>query len=389
MQLVVKKFGGTSVATIERIKAIANHLAKEKQKDLSIVVVVSAMSKTTDKLISLAKEISPKPHARELDMLLTAGERITMSLLSLALHELGVQSISFTGSQSGIITDTIHGNARIQTVNAFRIKEELEKGKLVIVAGFQGVSLEKEITTLGRGGSDTSAVALSCYLNASKCEIYTDVDAVYSADPRIVKTAVSYKHISYEQMLYLAYQGSGVLQSRAVEFAYKYQIAVEVKSSFTFKEGTMVENMECSKVKAIAHKDNLRIIEIKCMEEDFSTLLKSIKTELFTYFIYQSNLFLIVEDKYLEVLQADIINSKEMQGKSEILLDDKSYASIAITGFRVAYDNDFITSLLDALSSHSITVYHLNNDGIGLSLLLGHHNLNEAINLIHNRFIEV
>ena len=185
MNLIVKKFGGSSVATIERIKAIAAHLAEEKKKNVNMVVVVSAMSKTTDQLISLAKEITPKPNARELDMLLTAGERVTMSLLSLALHELGISSISFTGSQSGIITNSSHGNARIQTVNAFRIKEELDKGKLVIVAGFQGVSREKEITTLGRGGSDTSAIALSCYLKASKCEIYTDVDAVYSADPHV------------------------------------------------------------------------------------------------------------------------------------------------------------------------------------------------------------
>ena len=360
MNLIVKKFGGSSVATIERIKAIAAHLAEEKKKNVNMVVVVSAMSKTTDQLISLAKEITPKPNARELDMLLTAGERVTMSLLSLALHELGISSISFTGSQSGIITNSSHGNARIQTVNAFRIKEELDKGKLVIVAGFQGVSREKEITTLGRGGSDTSAIALSCYLKASKCEIYTDVDAVYSADPHVVSTAQAHKRISYEQMLYLGYKGSSVLQPRAIEFAYKYKIAVEVKSSFTFKEGTMIENMETNQIKAIAHKENLLMVEVKCSCEDIPYLLKSLKTNIYDYYIHLCNFTFLIEESELDSLKADIFDF--YLKRSDINLSDKEirveslkidievqkifespirFTSIALTGYSLAYDNEF------------------------------------------------
>jgi len=380
MNIIVKKFGGTSVATIERIKAIAEHLAEERKKEEHIVVVVSAMAKTTDQLISLAKEISPNPCSRELDMLLTAGERISMSLLSLALQELGIQSISFTGSQSGIITDSVHGNAKIQTVNAFRIKEELEKGKIVIVAGFQGVSREKEITTLGRGGSDTSAVALSSYLNAVKCEIYTDVDAVYSADPRYVDNTQPYKNLSYEQMLYLAYQGSKVLQPRAVEFAYKYQIPVEVKSSFTFKEGTMIQNMENNLVKAIAHKENLLWLKVKCPFSETAQILKTIKTEVFDFFIQQMELNLLIESKFLEPINTELSDK-------ELIINSKKYASVTISGVRIAHDNEFVAELIELLEEKHIQIYNLITDGLGVSLIIDQDCYKEALGLIHTKYI--
>jgi aspartate kinase len=380
MNIIVKKFGGTSVATIERIKAIAEHLAEERKKEEHIVVVVSAMAKTTDQLISLAKEISPNPCSRELDMLLTAGERISMSLLSLALQELGIQSISFTGSQSGIITDSVHGNAKIQTVNAFRIKEELEKGKIVIVAGFQGVSREKEITTLGRGGSDTSAVALSSYLNATKCEIYTDVDAVYSADPRYVDNTQPYNNLSYEQMLYLAYQGSKVLQPRAVEFAYKYQIPVEVKSSFTFKEGTMIQNMENNLVKAIAHKENLLWLKVKCPFSETAQILKTIKTEVFDFFIQQMELNLLIESKFLESINTELSDR-------ELIINSKKYASVTISGVRIAHDNEFVAELIDLLEEKQIQIYNLITDGLGVSLIVDQDCYKEALGTIHTKYI--
>ena len=380
MNIIVKKFGGTSVATIERIKAIAEHLAEERKKEEHIVVVVSAMAKTTDQLISLAKEISPNPCSRELDMLLTAGERISMSLLSLALQELGIQSISFTGSQSGIITDSVHGNAKIQTVNAFRIKEELEKGKIVIVAGFQGVSREKEITTLGRGGSDTSAVALSSYLNAVKCEIYTDVDAVYSADPRYVDNTQPYKNLSYEQMLYLAYQGSKVLQPRAVEFAYKYQIPVEVKSSFTFKEGTMIQNMENNLVKAIAHKENLLWLKVKCPFSETAQILKTIKTEVFDFFIQQMELNLLIESKFLEPINTELSDK-------ELIINSKKYASVTISGVRIAHDNEFVAELIELLEEKHIQIYNLITDGLGVSLIIDQDCYKVALGLIHTKYI--
>ncbi|MDD3563792.1 MAG: aspartate kinase, partial [Candidatus Cloacimonetes bacterium] len=265
MAIIVKKFGGSSVGSVPQIQAIAKKLARDYHRGDQLVLVVSAMAKTTDNLFSLAYEITKHPSRREMDMLLTAGERISMSLLSLSLLEEGIPSISFTGSQSGIITDDHHGNAKILKVNAFRIHEELAKDKVVIVAGFQGVSLGKEITTLGRGGSDTSAVALACYLGAERCEIYTDVAGVYSADPRIVPQAKLLPEISYLDMLALAYSGSKVLHPRAVEFASKYKVPVEVKSSLSFAPGTIIKNEESPKdiameelqVNAIAHKENI------------------------------------------------------------------------------------------------------------------------------------
>jgi len=252
------------------------------------------MAKTTDELFSLAYGISSHPSRRELDMLLTAGERISMSLLSLALMEEGIPSISFTGSQSGIITDEKHGNARILKVNAFRIQEELAKGKVVIVAGFQGVSTSKEITTLGRGGSDTSAVALACYLKANKCEIYTDVDGVYTADPKLVEKPKLLKYISPELMLTLCYNGSKVLHPRAVEYAIKYGVEVEVKSSFTFAPGSLItrnqpqkneeEKMEERKVTAIAHKDFL-LRYLLPVNDDVFRMLQQWNYEIYKSFI--------------------------------------------------------------------------------------------------------
>ncbi len=380
MRILVKKFGGTSVGDIERIKAVAEHLAQEQKREPHIVVVVSAMAKTTDGLIALAREISTKPCSRELDMLLTAGERISMSLLSLALQELGIQSISFTGSQSGIITDSTHGNAKIQTVNAFRIREELEKGKIVIVAGFQGVSTEKEITTLGRGGSDTTAVALSSYLNAYKCEIFTDVDGVYSGDPRFIQDTVKYDKISYEQMLFLAYNGSKVLHPRAVEFAWKYKIPTEVKSSFTFKEGTMIQDMEETEIKAIAHKDQLIVLSVKCEYPEISQILKSLNTEVFESMILQGNLYLIIESKYLESI------STELSGR-DFVVNSKKYAMVSITGIRVANDKDFISQLIDELNKLETQVHQLNQNGLGISLLIDQDNLRGVLDFVHKKYL--
>jgi aspartate kinase len=380
MGIIVKKFGGTSVGSIERIKAIAEHLSNERKRYERIVVVVSAMAKTTDNLIQLAREISSKPCSRELDMLLTAGERISMSLLSLALQELGIQSISFTGSQSGIITDSTHGNAKIETVNAFRIKEELEKGKIVIVAGFQGVSKEKEITTLGRGGSDTSAVALSSYLEAEKCEIYTDVDGVYSADPRYVDNTIKYERLSYEQMLYLAYGGSKVLHQRSVEFALKYRIPIEVKSSFSFTEGTMIENMENSLVKAIAHKENIMILSIKCENSKIAEMINKINTEVFDYIINQNELQLLIESKYLESISSELSDT-------EVVFNSKKYAMISLSGIRVAYDKDFISEIINEFNRMKTNVYNMSTCGLGIRFLTDQENIKEVLQFIHNKYI--
>ncbi|MEY3806361.1 MAG: aspartokinase, partial [Actinomycetota bacterium] len=240
MALIVQKYGGTSVADPDRIKSVADHVAFTRRHGNDVVVVVSAMGKTTDNLLSLAHAVSDVHPGREMDMLLTTGERISMSLLSMALAGVGVEAVSFTGSQVGIITDTIHTKAKILEIKGDRVRDALAAGKVVVVAGFQGVSTDSEITTLGRGGSDTTAVALAAALNADVCEIYTDVTGVFSADPRIVPQARKLTQLQFDDMLEMAGVGSKVLALRSVEFARNHNVPIHVRSSFTWERGTWV-----------------------------------------------------------------------------------------------------------------------------------------------------
>ena len=240
MGIVVQKYGGTSVADPERIKAVAEHVAFTRRHGNDVVVVVSAMGKTTDNLISLANQVSGVHPGRELDMLLTTGERISMALVCMALANIGVDAVSFTGSQVGIITDSVHTKAKILEVKGDRLREALAAGKVAVVAGFQGVSVDREITTLGRGGSDTTAVALASAVNADVCEIYTDVTGVFTADPRIVPQARKLQRLDFEEMLEMAGAGSKVLALRSVEFARNHNVPLHVRSSFTWEPGTWV-----------------------------------------------------------------------------------------------------------------------------------------------------
>ena len=238
--MVVQKYGGTSVADPDRMRNVARHIAETRAKGIDVVAVVSAMGKATDNLVELARQVASNPQGREMDMLLTTGERISMSLLCMALHDVGCDAMSFTGSQVGIITDTSHTKAKILEIKGDRVREALSAGKVAVVAGFQGVSTDREITTLGRGGSDTTAVALAAALNADACEIYTDVTGVFSADPRIVPQARKIQYLSFDEMLEMAGAGSKVLALRAVEFARNHNVPIHVRSSFTWEEGTWV-----------------------------------------------------------------------------------------------------------------------------------------------------
>jgi len=261
MALIVQKFGGSSVADAEGMKRVAARIVATKKAGNDVVVVVSAMGDTTDELIDLAKQITPMPTGRELDMLLTSGERISMALLAMAIGNLGHEARSFTGSQAGVITDSVHGKARIIDVTPGRIVDALEEGAIAIVAGFQGISQDtKDVTTLGRGGSDTTAVALAAALDADVCEIYTDVDGVFSADPRVVPSARKLKSITYEEMLELAASGAKVLHLRCVEYARRFDLPIHVRSSFSGNEGTWVvkdrpegDGMEQAIISGIAH----------------------------------------------------------------------------------------------------------------------------------------
>jgi len=259
--LVVQKFGGSSVADAESIKRVAKRIAEAKRAGNDIVVVVSAMGDTTDDLIDLAQQVTPLPPQREMDILLTAGERISMALLAMAINNLGVKAKSFTGQQAGVITDAVHGRARIVDVVPVRIRETIEKGQVAIVAGFQGVTQEtNDVTTLGRGGSDTTAVALAAGLGADVCEIYTDVDGVFTADPRIVPSARKIDRLTYDEMLELAASGAKVLVLRCVEYARRFGVPVHVRSSFSNQHGTVVEgrmpeggNVEEPIISGVAH----------------------------------------------------------------------------------------------------------------------------------------
>src|SRR6478672_1914505 len=240
LPLVVQKFGGTSVATAERIMAAARRAIRAKQTGNQVIVVVSARGDTTDELIDLAREISEHPPAREMDMLLSTGEQVSVALMAMAIEALGQPAISFTGAQIGIVTDSFHTKARIRNISTERMAQALDEGKIVIVAGFQGIDEHFNITTLGRGGSDTTAVALAAVLGADACEIYTDVDGVYTTDPRIVPEARKIDRISYDEMLELASLGAGVMHSRSIEFAKKYAVPIHVRSSFSDAEGTWI-----------------------------------------------------------------------------------------------------------------------------------------------------
>ena len=262
MGLIVQKYGGSSVADAEGLKRVANRIVATKRAGHQVVVVVSAMGDTTDELIDLANQVSPLPNGRELDMLLTAGERISMALLAMAIGNLGNEARSFTGSQAGVITTSAHGRARIIDVTPSRITEALKEGAIAIVAGFQGISQDtNDVTTLGRGGSDTTAVALAAALEADVCEIYTDVDGIFSADPRVVPAAKKLKTVTYDEMLELAASGAKVLHLRCVEYARRYDMPIHVRSSFSNNEGTWVvkdhpeggTDMEQAIIAGIAH----------------------------------------------------------------------------------------------------------------------------------------
>ena len=240
LKIMVQKYGGTSVGTPERIKAVAERIKSYVQKGFSVVVVVSAMGKTTDELITLASQLTKNPSGREMDMLLSTGEQVSIALLAMALHEIGIDAVSYTGSQIKMMTDGNFSKAKIESISTDRIVRSLKENKVVIVAGFQGIDSDENITTLGRGGSDTSAVALATVLGTRDCEIYTDVNGVYTADPRIIAKTVKLKEISYDEMLELARLGAAVLHSRSVEFAKKYNVRLHVRSSFNYEEGTIV-----------------------------------------------------------------------------------------------------------------------------------------------------
>ena len=400
MALIVQKFGGTSVADPERIRAVAEHVAFTKRRGNDVVVVVSAMGKTTDNLIKLANDVSSRQPARELDMLLTTGERISMALVCMALADLGIEAVSFTGSQVGIITDTVHTKAKILEVKGDRARAALSEGKVCVVAGFQGVSTDKEITTLGRGGSDTTAVALAAALDADSCEIYTDVTGVFSADPRMVPQARKLQHINFDEMLEMAGAGSKVLALRSVEFARNHQVPIHVRSSFTWEPGTWVTSQEPSMEDPIISGVVTDVSEAKVTVRKVPDR-PGISARLFESLAAANvNVDMIVQnistdgttDISFTVPKADMSVAEEIVKKvgEEIeaagISHDDEIAKVSLVGAGMKTSPGIAAKMFRVLADNGVNIEMISTSTIRISVVISQADLEKAARALHTAF---
>ncbi len=401
MALIVQKYGGTSVADTRKIKKIARRIVRRYRKGDRIVVVVSAMGETTDRLIELAHQINPKPHPRELDMLLTAGERQTMALLALAIMGMGYEAQSFTGSQVGIITDRYHADARIQEIRFYRITDALRQGKIPIVAGFQGMSEEREITTLGRGGSDVTAVALAAVLRADACELYKDVPGICTENPQEFPDVKPIKEITFTELAELAQAGSEVIHPRACALAEKYRVPLKILSTFNNKRGTMViekrmAKMEKAFVRAITHQQKLArlaLIDVakkrRCLHQVITRLTTArVPVLFFSHGIAHDNRFdlsFIIPEEYLTVAQP--IMEKLLKEVKAIKLDlTPDLASISLVGPGVGNDPEILSGALETLHQAQIHLEAFALTATRLTCFIRRHHLRLAITALLTRF---
>ncbi len=400
MSLIVQKYGGSSVANPERIKRVAQRAQQYRRKGHSLVVVVSALGDTTDELLGLAGQITQKPSRRELDMLLSTGEQISVALLAMALHELGCDAISFTGSQVGILTDSAYTRARILDVNTNRIREELRKNRVVIVAGFQGINLRHEITTLGRGGSDLTAVALAKALRAKSCEIYTDVEGIFTTDPRIVPNAKKIKSISYEEMLELASSGAQVMQSRSIEVAGKFDIPIHVRSSFNQKEGTWIvkedRSMEDVLIRGVSLNKNEAKLTLSGVPNRpgiaaaiFRTLADAgINVDMIIQNIGKST----DTDISFTVPKTDadhaVLSLKSIMKKTGIkgISQDPNIAKVSVVGVGMRSHAGVAASMFEALGKNKINIEMISTSEIKISCIVSKHLAEKAVKILHSHF---
>lgn len=400
MAVYVYKFGGTSVGTIERIKAVAQKVKKVRDEGHQLVVVVSAMSGETNRLIDMAKQMQSQPNGRELDALISTGEQVTTTLLSMALEDLGCPACSYTGGQVKILTDSIHTKARIRKIDDSRIRADLDAGKVVVVAGFQGIDEEGNITTLGRGGSDTTGVALAAALKADECHIYTDVDGVYTTDPRIEPKARRLEQITFEEMLEMASLGSKVLQIRSVEFAGKYNVKLRVLSSFTEGNGTLITyedtQMESALISGIAfNRDEakLTIIGVPDMPGVASKILAPIADENveidmiiqnisahgttdFTFTVHRNDY--AKAKKILEDICAQL-NAKEVIG-------DNSIVKVSIVGVGMRSHAGIASTMFKTLAAENINIQMISTSEIKISVVVDEKYLELAVRALHAAF---
>jgi aspartate kinase len=400
MGIIVQKFGGTSVANVERILNVASCVKEETDRGNNVVVVVSAMGKSTDALVGLAKEISAQPNKREMDMLLSTGEQVTISLLSMALNQQGLDAVSFTGWQAGVITEPVHGNARISNIKTAAIETQLSAGKVVIVAGFQGITENGEITTLGRGGSDTTAVALAAALKADKCDIYTDVTGVFTTDPRYIKNARKLLSVSYDEMLELANLGAGVLHPRAVEFAKNYQVRLEVRSSMEKIEGTVIEEEAAMEqnlvVRGVAFEDEITKVTVLGLANTLTSLSTIFTTlaenHLNVDIIIQSttdggtaNLsFSIQTNDLLETLKV-LEDNKDVLAYEQIDAENK-LAKVSIVGSGMISNPGVAAKMFEVLAANNIQIKMVSTSEIKVSAVVEEKYMLKAVEALHEAF---
>ena len=398
--IIVQKYGGTSIAGPKRISIVARRIVSYRRKGYDLVVVVSALGDTTDDLLKLAYKITPSPSERELDMLISTGEQTSVALLAMAIHKLGYEAISFTGAQVGIITDSSHTKARIIKINASRIKRELAQKRIVIVAGFQGVDLLREITTLGRGGSDLTAVALGKVLKAKSCEIYTDVEGVYTADPRIVPQARKLQSLSYDEMLEMASLGAQVLQTRCVELAKRFNIPIIVRSSFTDKGGTMispeVKRMEKVVVSAVTLNKNETKVTIRDVPDRpgvAAKIFKKIAQEGINVDMIVQNIsrtgttdlsFTVVKENLAKTLKTARKASKQIGGGNVIA--DRDIARVSVIGVGMKSHSGIAAGMFEALAENKINIEMISTSEISISCVIRKKFAQRAVRAIHKKF---
>ena len=401
MALIVKKFGGSSVANAERVFNVANRIIDDYKKGNDVVVVVSAQGDTTDDLIEKAKEINPQGASkREMDMLLSAGEQMSIALLAMAIEKLGCPVISLLGWQAGFHTDSHHGIARIKNVNTERIKNEIAKRNIVIVAGFQGLNKYDDITTLGRGGSDTSAVAIAAAMKADLCQIYTDVDGVYSADPRKVSNAVKMDEIGYDEMLELATLGAQVLNNRSGEMAKKYNVELEVLSSLEYKPGTIVKEtvkMEKTLIRGVAKDNNVACISIVALEDTpgiaFKIFNKLAQYKVNVDIILQSVgrdgtkdiTFTVSQDQ--SQLAVDAIESLKGSLNYKNIKVDTSVTKVSIVGAGMESHPGVASKMFEALYDAAINIQMISTSEIKISVLIDSKYADKAVSVVHDAFL--
>lgn len=405
MALIVKKFGGSSVATPDKMRAVVRRVLQGMQEDDKVVLVVSAMGDTTDELVSLARQVTSKPYGREMDMLLSTGEQISIALMAMAFKEAGHKAVSFTGAQAGIVTSNAFNKGRILEINADRVTEALDEGNIVIVAGFQGMTDDGDITTLGRGGSDTTAVAVAGAVNADACEIYTDVDGIYTSDPRVVPNARKMEEITYGEMLEMAKLGAGVMQPRAVEMGSRFNVPIHVRSTFSEAAGTMIQedySMEVKQylIRGVAEDKNVAKVTILGVPNKpghayriFSGLAnRNIDVDMIVQSVRYANegvtdiTFTVSRDD--AALVRDVLTAMQGDMNIEDVLIDQNMGKVSVVGAGMAGHPGIAASMFGLMADNGINIEIISTSEISITCLIAEEHVDNAVRSIHNHFFD-